>query len=792
MATSQSSTLTPRKVVHWWRLYKLAFWNMIEGIIRLKGIGQFDDVNPPENTRFERFTLLYAANGRGKTTFASILRSLANNDPTLLVERRRLGVQDPPSIILNHADGQLTFQDGEWNQDFSGIAIFDDAFVANNICSGLEIHQEHRKNLHEIIIGDQGVSLSRQLKALIDGVELCSSRLRDLSNTISADVRGPYNVDAFCDLQQDPEVDAKIEEAQNRLTATNSAEEIRQQAGFQGISLPEFDVGRINEILARSFEDLAADATERVNAHLSRLGDGGEVWVANGMSKIQPVSEGLGHDVCPFCAQCLSGSELIEHYKAYFSEEYKQLNKLIHQTRVGVQSAHTRDTSAEFERSIRSAEQTREFWKDFANPPNIVIDTVAIIKDWNSARNAVLTQLGEKAAAPLERMELSAQTSLAINTYQDRVAEVARLSNELINFNDCLTLIKQQADDDNPETLSICLEELKAQRARHDDAIMEYCERYLTERTAKAEAEQQRNQVRDQLDRYRTEIFPAYQHAINYYLDRFDASFRLGEVRSINNRYGSSVSFHVIINQNSVRLNADEGPSFKNTLSAGDRSTLALAFFFASLDKDNNRENKIVVLDDPITSLDEHRALQTRTEIRNLEAQVQQVIVLSHSKSFLCSLWEQADRNTSAALQICHAENGSEIAIWDVRRDSVSEHDKRHELVREYVRGANPDQERNVAQSLRPMLEAFLRVAYPEHFPPKMVIGRFLNICHARIGTNTEVLSGEDYVELNELKEFSNRFHHDSGPAWRGDIINSLELKSYAERVLCFTSRRRI
>lgn len=114
-----------------------------------------------------------------------------------------------------------------------------------------------------------------------------------------------------------------------------------------------------------------------------------------------------------------------------------------------------------------------------------------------------------------------------------------------------------------------------------------------------------------------------------------------------------------------------------------------------------------------MTSLDDHRTLRTREEIVALAGRVQQVTVLSHSKPFLCSLWEQADRNASIALRINRAAIGSEIALWDVRNDSISEYDKRHELIRAYLQVADPAKEREVAQALRPILEAFMRVAYP-------------------------------------------------------------------------------
>jgi len=86
-----------------------------------------------------------------------------------------------------------------------------------------------------------------------------------------------------------------------------------------------------------------------------------------------------------------------------------------------------------------------------------------------------------------------------------------------------------------------------------------------------------------------------------------------------------------VINNVQVALTADDGPAFRNTLSSGDRNTLALAFFFASLDQDPQLAQKIVVIDDPMTSLDEHRALTTVQEMRRLVPRVSQVIVLSHS-----------------------------------------------------------------------------------------------------------------------------------------------------------------
>lgn len=763
---------------------------MIEHFQLLRNIGIFDNLNPPAQTTLTPFTLIYAENARGKTTLASILRSLATGDPQLVLDRHRLGAQHLPHIVVRHAGGSAVFQNGAWSQPLQDISIFDDAFVSANVCSGIELQTAHRQHLHELILGAQGVALNRALQGHVVRIEEHNVALRQLADAIPAGALGPYKVDTFCDLEVDAEIDAKIQEADRRLAAAKSADAIRQRPGFQAIGLPDFDIDVINEVLGRTLPDLEAAAAERVRTHIAKLGRGGESWVSEGMALIAPVSEGDEGEVCPFCAQDLAGSDLIDHYRAYFSQEYDDLKAAIRQTGIAVRDAHAGDIPSAFERDVRTAAQSHEFWKDFAELPGIDIDTAAVAREWNAARDSVLEHLRAKAAAPLEPMILSPETRQAIENYRARVAEVATLSGHLVRANARLDIVKEQAAADDLSALTSDLAKLRAQKARYEPNVLPHCNNYLAEKAAKTATEALRAQARTALDQYRNQIFPDFEAAINDYLRRFGASFRLGEVQSVNTRSGSSASYVVVINNQNVDVTADTGPSFRNTLSAGDRNTLALAFFFASLEQDPNLANKIVVIDDPMTSLDDHRTLRTREEIKALAARVHQVIVLSHSKPFLCSLWQQADRNTSIALRINRAAVGSEIAPWDVRNDSISEHDKRHELVRAYLQVADPTKEREVAQALRPILESFMRVAYPEHFPPGTLLGRFIRICEPRVGMPNEILSMADVAELKLLLNYANRFHHDTNPAWQTAAINDAELSDFALRTLTFASRR--
>ena len=80
-------------------------------------------------------------------------------------------------------------------------------------------------------------------------------------------------------------------------------------------------------------------------------------------------------------------------------------------------------------------------------------------------------------------------------------------------------------------------------------------------------------------------------------------------------------------------------------MSTGDKSVLGLALFLASVNADDDLEEKVVVLDDPFTSLDDFRRSFTATEINRLARRAKQVIVLSHDKTFLRLLWDRMEQS---------------------------------------------------------------------------------------------------------------------------------------------------
>jgi hypothetical protein len=83
-----------------------------------------------------------------------------------------------------------------------------------------------------------------------------------------------------------------------------------------------------------------------------------------------------------------------------------------------------------------------------------------------------------------------------------------------------------------------------------------------------------------------------------------------------------------------------------------------------------------------------------------------------------------------------------------------------------------------------------MRVAYPQWFPPGMLLGSFINLCQQREETTDQVLSTVDRTELRALLDYANTFHHDTNAAWQTVIINDHELLDFSRRTLNFTQRR--
>src|SRR2546430_8676075 len=71
---------------------------MLKKIINIKNLARFENYCATGNVELKRYTLMFAENGRGKTTLCALLRSLQAGEPAIVQGRATLGGSGAPEV----------------------------------------------------------------------------------------------------------------------------------------------------------------------------------------------------------------------------------------------------------------------------------------------------------------------------------------------------------------------------------------------------------------------------------------------------------------------------------------------------------------------------------------------------------------------------------------------------------------------------------------------------------------------------------------------------------------------
>ena len=166
-------------------------------------------------------------------------------------------------------------------------------------------------------------------------------------------------------------------------------------------------------------------------------------------------------------------------------------------------------------------------------------------------------------------------------------------------------------------------------------------------------------------------------------------------------------------------------PSFSTVLSEGDKRTLAFAFFVASTLADSKLSTRVVIIDDPMCSLDLNRKHHTRSVLKRLHSKAEQLILLAHDPYFLRDLRDalrKEDPGTPiATFQLSLAANDyTGFSALEIDKECESAYFQHHRLLNELVAGSNLDAQA-VAKAIRPMLEGYLHRRFPSLIPKSLM-----------------------------------------------------------------------
>lgn len=604
---------------------------MLTSIKRIKNLGVFGDYSQATDIKaFSRYNLIYGENGTGKTTLSRLFSALNDGVHT----------EYPDLEFSVEAEGGSLAKGQKCNRK---IRIFNSDYVDANIgkfdgpLRPILIVGVENKALAEEVRREQSIYDVRQLrireltvaieKAITDKGKIFSAVAKTIGEATSgASLRSYRKPDAEKDFVRLQPLKAYSDDDLEASRAT-----LRQQ---QADPVPEFALPlqlresdgshvTFSESCAK-FSEVVAELTPKTaqEGALKRLVENPEIskWVEHGIVLHRDHSS----ETCEYCAQPIPAARL-EALAQHFSAADQRL-------KMEIETAISAGRQlAESLRSIQPAAQQilyGELWKDYES-------AISAFESERSACLARLAELDEVLADKLIRRSIAFESMSVIET----VALVAAANQ-----------IDHVIQRHNTKTAQFSSAKVKAREMieRHylfeiSDQVVEF-DRQIE--LHKAESLKLETGAPD-LDEPRG--MPALLASVEEKRARVSSAHAGGAEMTTRLRdFLGRTDLEFQSNDEGYRVLRRGKPARR--LSEGEKTAIAFLYFVVQLgDHEFDVKEGIVVVDDPISSLDSSAIYQAFACLKNAVKDAKQVFLLTHNFEFLKLLLDWLKQTKKAA-----------------------------------------------------------------------------------------------------------------------------------------------
>ena len=757
----------------------------------VQNIGRFERGQSVANATFGPCTLIFGENGWGKSTLADLLRSLTTNNPDIVIGRKTLAGGPAQQAVVRFGDQHAVFKDGAWAGIRPRIAVYDSVFVNENVFSGDVITNEHLKNQYGMVVGEEGVRRVRRIVELDNKNRENNSQSRVVEAELDGIVRAVglegITRKGFLALRAIADVDAKIEAKEKEEQRARRAKELKGAGEPKVLPVPT-ETEELRKSLHSTIEGIAEAAARAVRAHIAKHEEKSRGGAMTHESWLESGTAFADEEECAFCGQPLDDRTLVDSYADFFSDAYKALA-------AGVKA--TRDTFGRYEKGeyrsraeeiVGQNETLCAYWKEAGQIEAPEPEGVEAAIEGMEAAARLLDAVFLEKQGNLTEAVAGGDVEAAITAWDQGRKEIVRL-NGVIEANVAkIKALKESVDETKLPRLEKELKTLQAAKRRHEGETGAVINRLEGHEATKKRIAKEKAEEKKELNEHGRVITETLGKTINSYLGRLNAGFRIDYREPNYQGKEPATSYQILINDvpvspRSTSENLAEA-SFRNTLSAGDKSTLALALFLAKLNADPALGESIVVLDDPFTSLDNFRRQFTAIEIRKLCGQAAQTVVLSHDKNFLRLLWEKIDQRTIKCVAIQTGAPGmTTIAPYDIESETRPRHITERMKIEEFVEG-EPYEAGYIRTRLRTVCEDFYRRGDPGLFREAASLEEIIRILEDAPEEHPYKGVIEDLCDINEYSRGEHHAEVEDDPS--GESSDE-ELKGFCRRVLNLT-----
>lgn len=692
---------------------------MLKRIQALRNIGRFKNCRSA-SLEFGRLTILYGRNTYGKSTLGDVFASIQKNDGGLVTGRTTIPHDgDPQHISLNllppnsTKEVPLTFTNGAWTGGLPaglGISTFDDGFIHRNVFVARQFNRDTKENFSAFVLGEHGV---QQAKAVADKKQARQKATRDRNQLEKVAFKDAGDLQSFLKLSPTgtlEESDAKLHSLLNDHTAVRKQQEQIQaiQARDEGTDLTwrsDFSDGLqvLNQTLGLGLEGAHKEAKAKVAQHINaafQQAQGAEQWIRQG------VRQNKG-GLCQFCGQELTDDahKLLDLYRQAFDEAFDKHDTAVKQqlTTALAQAARLPVNDVR----VALAKNTAAF-AGYQELQSNQTYTSAVLKvaEFAGTIETTLVAIANQLPDALERLRAASTKK------QDAPHAALEPVNEA-----SLSLLESQVQQhvsDYKTWVGICNAEIAAFKKGTNAAA-------LKQRLEKIEADgkaERRNNNRiklasqcndyvalnaqiDSLDKDIDALEKKLQTDQSDYLKKFFVSlngwFKRFGSHDFTLERGKSTQGHTPISFLKVKYKgqAIDESSLSQVFSESDRRALALAVFWTQLQSlpEPTLAEQIIVLDDPLTSFDDHRVTAVHSELAATVEKVRQIVVLTHYRHDIEMFFETfRDRPDVRLLAlVAGGTNGTGLEAGDPRQFLLTEHQKAHERMTAFGDGQTND-----------------------------------------------------------------------------------------------------
>lgn len=634
----------------------------IKRIKEIKNIGTFSNFSWWWPYVFEKLTFIYWLNTFWKTTLTDVFQSLKYNTPDLLIRRKTIPYQGWDQVITlsikeNSSETDLKYATSNWwaNTVKENLEVFGSEFIHKNLFTWYTIERPNKENFTEFILWEEWVRIAQEIKEDKQIYWVRNKSLKDkLPKYLLWKEKGEYQKFLGIDINWLNEEQIKTEllelqtskkEEENRLA---QPQKILWIGNVSQVNIPKYqitkDIEELNTLFQKDYGDMKEELLDTLKNHIDSNfsnQDWAQKWIKQWYDNITDSSW-----QCLFCSQSLENAkDMMDLYDKYFDKNYSDFIQSVEENleKKVITINHTSfwlltlcQNQLTYWLKYKEIILDPDFQKLLTELEELIskIDENDLVESKKILIEDIKTSISEKNKKPYKKIDeidfLSFEKKL--KKYLEQISLVNIILEKIQVY---VTALKEKYKDTSKITESIKkiwieIEQkacISARIAQDED-----CKKFLTEIEELRELKQKYTKAEDDLKASQNTYLISYFDKINELFQKFwSSNFTLEKIE--NNHWHKPV-YSLLVKFHGSEIWNDW---MQTVFSESDRRALALAVFFAKIElkEQSERENRIIILDDPITSFDNERTKIFIDYLWEIYDWISQLIILTHYSKFL-------------------------------------------------------------------------------------------------------------------------------------------------------------